>query len=67
LKSIELDTAIAFVGFGFLLAGIYLWLGLAAAFILLGLVLIVVGWRLEVSTLKRSTNEPDQTDHTERN
>ena len=53
----RMDDILAFAGFGFLVAGIYLWLGLPAAFILTGVTLIYAGARLQTE----KQNEPDQT------
>ena len=55
----ETDTIIASIGLLLFLAGLYLWLGLAAPLMVLGLVLIVVGIRLDPADLW-SKHEPDQ-------
>jgi hypothetical protein len=63
---IDLDDKIAGTGIAFVLIGIYLWLGLAATFILLGLVLIYVAARIDpVALLRRKPNEPDQATDTQ--
>ena len=56
-----LDDLIAFAGLVCLIGGIYLWLGLPAALILLGIILIYVGIRLDVRT---NRNEPDKATNT---
>jgi len=56
-----LDDLIAFAGLVNLIAGVYLWLGLPAALILLGVILIYVGARLDIRT---QTNEPDKAANT---
>ncbi len=48
----ELDTTLTLLGLIIFLAGIYLWLGLAAVCILFGLLLMVAGWRLDLSSFK---------------
>jgi hypothetical protein len=50
------DDLIALIGVLLFLAGLYLWLGLPAALITLGLALMFVGWRLPA---KESRNGPD--------
>ncbi len=55
----SIDDVIALLGLISLLAGIYLWLGLPASLILLGIILIYIGARMQV----RSHNEPDQTNN----
>lgn len=57
----RLDDLIALAGLIFVLVGVYLWLGLAAVLILLGVVLIYVGARMDIG----GKHEPDQTTHTE--
>ncbi len=57
----KLDDLIALAGLAFVMVGIYLWLGLSAAFILFGIILIYIGARLEI---KGKRNEPDQATHT---
>lgn len=44
--SSEMDTVIAVIGFVAFLIGIFLWLGLPAMMIVLGLVLMFVGVRM---------------------
>lgn len=56
--NLPMDDILAFSGLASLLAGIYLWLGLAATLILLGIILIYAGARLD---LTGTQNEPDQT------
>lgn len=51
------DDLIAFVGLCFFIAGIYLWLGLPAALIVAGLLLMFIGVRIELPR-KGGTNEP---------
>jgi hypothetical protein len=46
--SIEWDTVISAIGALIFLGGIYLWLGLAASLILLGIILIYVGARMQL-------------------
>ena len=53
--SSRLNDILALIGFGFVVAGFYLWLGLAAAFILTGISFIYAGIRLEFG----KQNEPD--------
>ena len=45
--SSEIDTIITIAGLLIFLAGLYLWLGLAAPLMVLGLVMIAVGLRLD--------------------
>lgn len=52
-----LDDLLAFAGLCCLIAGVYLWLGLPAALILLGIILIYIGARLDIRT---NDNEPDK-------
>lgn len=52
-----LDDLIAFAGLVCLISGIYLWLGLPAALILLGIILIYIGVRLDIRT---NQHEPDK-------
>lgn len=52
-----LDDLIAFAGLVCLISGFYLWLGLPAALILLGIILIYIGARLDLG-IKR--HEPDK-------
>lgn len=47
-SKIDINDAIALVGFVMLVAGVYLWLGLAASLILTGVVLIYAGARLDL-------------------
>jgi hypothetical protein len=53
----SIDDVIALLGLISLLSGVYLWLGLPASLILLGIVLIYIGARIQ----PRTRNEPDQT------
>ena len=53
----SIDDVIALLGLISLLAGIYLWLGLPAFLILLGIILIYIGARMQ----PRTRHEPDQT------
>lgn len=55
------DTIIAIIGLLFFLAGVYLWLGLAAMLILLGLILIYVGMKINIIPAKAKDNESNQT------
>lgn len=57
----HLDDLLALAGLVCLLSGIYLWLGLAAMLILLGLILIYTAARLDMRQY-----EPDQTTHPNR-
>ena len=52
----KMDDIIAFIGFICLIAGIYLWLGIPAALIVTGIILIYVGARI---TPKDGQHEPD--------
>ena len=54
----SIDDVIALIGFIILLTGIFLWLGLAATLIVLGLVMIYIGLRVETPQ-KVVQNEPD--------
>jgi cytochrome c-type biogenesis protein CcmH/NrfF len=54
----SIDDFTALLGLISLLAGVYLWLGLPAFLILLGIVLIYIGARMPTRT---QANEPDQT------
>jgi hypothetical protein len=54
----RLDDLIALTGLICLITGIYLWLGIPAALIVTGAILIYVGVRLDV-TPKVGNNEPD--------
>jgi hypothetical protein len=53
----SIDDAIALLGLISVLSGVYLWLGLPASLILLGIILIYIGARIQ----PRSRHEPDQT------
>ena len=53
----SIDDFIALLGLISLLAGVYLWVGLPASLILLGIILIYIGARMQ----PRKQNEPDQT------
>jgi fatty acid desaturase len=55
----ELDTFIAFIGLILFLIGLYVWLGLAAPLMVLGLVMMYIGARFELAP--GSEHEPDQT------
>ena len=59
----SIDDVIALLGLISLLSGVYLWLGLPASLILLGIVLIYIGARLQPrSRPAKDTglhNEPD--------
>jgi len=54
----SIDDMVALLGLLILLVGIYLWLGLSATLIVLGLVMIYVGMRVEIPQ-KVGKNEPD--------
>lgn len=56
-----LDDLIALAGLICLISGIYLWIGLPPALILLGIILIYVGVRLDIRT---NHNEPDKATNT---
>ncbi len=58
------DTVIAAVGLLIFLAGIYLWLGLAAALILLGIILIYIGMKITIIPAKAKDNGANQTTNT---
>jgi fatty acid desaturase len=49
--STEIDTILCGIGLAFLLVGVFLWLGLAAACILLGVVLVFIGVRLDITQI----------------
>lgn len=51
----SIDDVIAFLGLVSLITGIYLWLGLPASLIMLGIIMIYIGARLQ----PRRGNEPD--------
>ena len=53
----SIDDVIALLGLISLLAGVYLWIGLPPSLILLGVILIYIGARMQ----PRKQNEPDQT------
>jgi hypothetical protein len=53
------DDVIALIGLACFLAGIYLWLGLPAALIVLGLALMFVGARVELPRRGGVKHEPD--------
>ncbi len=57
----SIDDVIALLGLISLLAGVYLLLGLPASLILLGVILIYIGARMQ----PRKQNEPDQTTSTD--
>lgn len=59
----SIDDVIALSGLLLFLTGIYLWLGLAATLIVLGLVLIYIGVRLEIPR-RINENESDKTTNT---
>lgn len=54
----SIDDVIAIIGLLIFLIGIYLWLGLAATLIVLGLVMIYIGVRVEIPQ-KVGKNEPN--------
>jgi hypothetical protein len=56
----SIDDGIALTGLLILLSGIFLWLGLAATLIVLGLVMIYIGMRVEFPQRVKQ-NEPDKT------
>jgi len=60
-----LDDLIAFAGLVCLISGIYMWLGLPAALILLGIILIYIGVRLDVRTNRNELNQTTNTTTTE--
>lgn len=51
-----LDDLLALVGLGCLIAGVYLWLGLAAALIVLGPILIYTGARIDIKVKRDESN-----------
>lgn len=53
------DDVIAIIGLILFVAGVYLWLGLPAAFIVLGSVLMFIGARIELPRKGGVTNESD--------
>lgn len=63
-SKIELDDTIAIIGLIIFLVGLYLWLGLAAPLMVLGLVMMYAGFRLDPAAIW-SKNEPDQTTDTQ--
>jgi hypothetical protein len=54
------DDYIALIGLICFLIGLYLWLGLPAALMVLGIVMVYAGVKLDPAELWR-TDEPDQT------
>ena len=54
----SIDDVVALIGLIVFLTGIYLWLGLSATLIILGLVMIYIGLRVEIPQ-KVGKNEPD--------
>jgi hypothetical protein len=54
----SIDDVIAIIGLLIFLTGIFLWLGIAATLIILGLVLIYIGMRVEIPQ-KVGQNEPN--------
>ena len=56
--SSNFDDILAIIGLILFLAGLYLWLGLPAPLMVLGLVLIFIAARLDPATLWRK-HEPD--------
>lgn len=56
----ETDTIIALVGLAIFLAGLYLWLGLAAPLIILGLIMMYAGVRLDPAILWSKQHEFNQ-------
>ena len=62
----RIDDILAGAGIISFLVGLYLWLGLAAALMVLGVGLVYAGVRIEPNPVRRDTNEFDQTTHTDR-
>ncbi len=55
------DDAIALIGLVCFVSGVYLWLGLPAALIVLGIILMFIGVRVDFAALRGGTiNEPGQ-------
>ena len=55
------DDLIAFIGLVCFVSGVYLWLGLPFALIVLGIILMFIGVRLDIAALRGGTvNEPGQ-------
>jgi len=58
---VSFDDLIALVGLVLLVAGVYLWIGLPAALIVLGAILIFIGVRVDFAALRGGKiNEPGQ-------
>ena len=55
----KLDDMIALTGIIFFIAGIYLWLGLPAALIVFGAILIYIGARIDTASLRSKHNGPN--------
>ena len=51
-----IDDILALIGLTCILAGVYLWFGIPPALILLGTVLVFIGWRLPAKVVH---HEPD--------
>ena len=60
-----LDDIIALAGLVCLISGVYLWIGLPPALILLGIILIYIGVRLDVRTNRNELNQTTNTTTTE--
>lgn len=52
----SIDDLLALAGLLSILAGVYLWLGLAAVLILFGIVLVLVAWRIPVKAKREDEN-----------
>lgn len=59
----SIDDIIALLGLLIFLTGVYLWLGIAATLITLGLILIYIGVRMEIPQRIKG-HEPDKTTNT---
>lgn len=51
------DDFLALLGLIFFLSGLYMWLGAAATLMLLGLVLIYIGARIDTRKVKNERNQ----------
>jgi H+/Cl- antiporter ClcA len=58
-----MDDLLALTGAALVLAGIYLWVGLAATLIAAGLALIYAGWRYEPAEAGSGPDTAQETNH----
>ena len=59
----SIDDGVALFGLLLFLSGIFLWLGLAATLITLGLVMVYIGYVVEIPQ-RVNNDEPDKTTNT---